>query len=309
MDKPFLKWAGGKAKITARINRNLHKLKQQSNATQLIEPFLGSGAVFLNANSVGFSQYLLCEINEDLIDLYQTLQLDTNGSFIDECESLFTEKNREQEEYIKRRKEFNDVKKELQNTSLKPEEKGQKKRTKSALFIYLNRHCFNGLCRYNNKGEFNVPFGQFKKIYFPRKEMENFHKKSKDTKKVIFKCMDFEEVLTYAVQDTTTKSVVYADPPYVPLEAQTSNFSKYAKGGFPVQKHEQLATMIKELAKKGTPVLLSNHHTDFTKELYEGENVSFETFEVRRSISSDGENRNKVEEMLVSFSVSAPIKK
>jgi DNA adenine methylase len=243
LDKPFLKWAGGKTRITARINRNLHKLKEQTSATQLIEPFLGSGAVFLNATSVGFTYYVLCEINEDLIDLYQTVQSDTDGSFIDECEVLFTEKNKEQEEYLKRRKEFNDVKKELQEVTLTPKERNQKIRKKSALFVYMNRHCFNGLCRYNSKGEFNVPFGQYKKVYFPRKEMENFHKKTKDTQKVIFKCIDFEEVLTKLPNEHTLKSVVYADPPYAPLEAQKSNFSTYAKGGFNLEQHEKLANL------------------------------------------------------------------
>ena len=134
--KPFLKWAGGKFRIIDRVLDSLPKGKR------LIEPFVGSGSVFLNAN---FEENVLADSNADLIHLYKQIQAD-GKEFIEYANSLFVSSNNTEVEFYKLRDEFNttsDIKR------------------KSALFVYLNRHCFNGLCRYNSKGKFNVPFGRY----------------------------------------------------------------------------------------------------------------------------------------------------
>lgn len=164
-------------------------------------------------------------------------------------------------------------------------------RLKSALFIYLNRHCFNGLCRYNSKGGFNVPFGTYKNPGFPENEMRAFFIKSRTAK---FKVLDFKEAMNSAV----VGDVVYCDPPYVPLSL-TSNFTDYAVGGFGLHKQEELALLAQQLQMKGIPVVISNHDTPFIRDAYQQSNIH--AFEVQRYISCDSKNRNKAAEVLAVF--------
>ena len=151
--RPFLKWPGNKYRCLASIIPALPK------SNRLIEPFAGSGAVFLNSH---YADYLLGEKNIHLIRLYQHLQNDKDN-FIDYCAQWFQSKFNQKEAFYQLRRRFN----ESNNHKLK-----------SALFLYLNRHGYNGLCRFNLKGEFNVPFGSYIKPYFPVVEMQHFHQKA-----------------------------------------------------------------------------------------------------------------------------------
>lgn len=264
--KPFLKWPGGKYRILKRIKNKL--IPGQC----LIEPFVGSGAVFLNTE---YPSYFLADINSDLINLYVVLQ--QNGpSFIDYCQEFFTPQNNNEEKYYELREVFNTT---------------QDRYLKAALFVYLNRHGYNGLCRYNSSGGFNVPFGRYSKPYFPEIEMLYFFQKSQDA---IFKCQDFRQTMGTACPG----DVVYCDPPYVPLSV-TSNFTSYSSGGFTIQEQMELANIAKKLAKKGVTVVISNHNTEFVLDAYKEADI--EIFEVRRFISCDGANRNKVGELLAVF--------
>lgn len=266
--RPFLKWAGNKFQILERIRAVLPPGKR------LIEPFAGSGAVFLNTN---YSQYLVTDNNGDLIKLYLTLQAE-GESFISYCKSFFTETNNSESCYYHLRETFNST---------------TETRLKSALFVYLNRHCYNGLCRYNLQGGFNTPFGQYKKPRFPENEMRYFHTKAKDA---IFMPADFREVMKTADKG----DVVYCDPPYVPLSA-TANFTTYSSGGFGRDDQTELAELARQLAGRGVPVLISNHATEFTLSVYQAAKI--ELFEVQRYISCDGANRGKVKEVLALFEI------
>jgi len=265
--KPFLKWAGGKYKIVNRISSALPPGKR------LIEPFVGSGAVFLNTN---YDRYLLTDANPDLINLFLHVQ-NEGQDFIEYCKVFFTPENNEQSKFYELRETFNST----TDTSLK-----------SALFIYLNRHCFNGLCRYNSKGGFNVPFGRYRNPCLPETEMLGFHEKSKRAK---FAVADFKETMELAIKG----DVVYCDPPYVPLSA-TSNFTDYAVGGFGLDKQSVLAEMAIKLKNRGITVVVSNHDTDFTSNAYKS--AALERFNVQRFISSDSQNRGKAAELLAVFS-------
>jgi DNA adenine methylase len=156
--KPFLKWAGNKHQIVRHIRSILDTLPPGS---RLIEPFVGSGAVFLNTR---YPRYLLSDVNQDLIHLYQTLQSE-GQNFIDYCRSFFVPENNTPDRFYELRVTFNTT---------------QNKTLKAALFLYLNRHCYNGLCRYNAKNGFNVPFGRYSKPYFPEQEMWAFYEKSRE---------------------------------------------------------------------------------------------------------------------------------
>ena len=135
--RPFLKWLGNKYRHIDKLLRLL------PDGKRLVEPFAGSGAVFLNTS---FNHYLLGEKNADLVSLYQHLQAE-GESFIEDCKRLFKPRYNQAKAYYKLRDSFNASKNH---------------RERAIMFLYLNRHGYNGLCRYNLNGGFNVPFGLYK---------------------------------------------------------------------------------------------------------------------------------------------------
>jgi len=266
--RAFLKWPGNKYRVLEHICARLPE------GRRLIEPFVGSGVVFLNTN---YSSYLLSDVNADLINVYQLLQVE-GEKFIKYAKSYFTSNNNCAEKYYQLRERFNNSKDIWQ---------------KSGLFIYLNRHGYNGLCRYNKKGCFNVPFGRYLKPYFPEEEMQFFHTKSQN--KVSFVCTDFHSSL----RRVRSGHVVYCDPPYVPLTA-TANFTTYSSQPFLLEAQQQLATAAIRLAGRGIPVLISNHDTPFTRKVYQNAQLDF--FPVVRLISCKGKRRLPAKELLALFS-------
>ena len=184
--KPFLKWAGGKHKLVPFLTSHL----PQQRSGRLIEPFAGSAALTL---ATDYDAYLINDTNPDLITLYTILKQEKQG-FIDYARHYFIPDNNEENRYYALREQFND--------SHEPAER-------AALFIYLNRHAFNGLCRYNSKGGYNVPFGRYRAPYFPEKEMQAYLGKAG---RIELSCGDFRDALAEATDDDT----IYCDPPYVP---------------------------------------------------------------------------------------------
>lgn len=265
--KPFLKWAGNKYQIVERIKEVLPPGKR------LIEPFVGSGALFLNTD---YPEYLLADANPDLISLYQHLQRG-GQDFIEACRHYFTPENNQAERFYELRERFN------QTTDAAE---------KATLFVYLNKHCYNGLCRYNSKGGFNVPFGKYAKPYFPAKEMENFYQRSRSAE---FRVSGFVETMESALEG----DVVYCDPPYVPL-SETALFTSYSKEQFGMPEQLKLAETAEKLAALGISVVISNHDTAFTRQAYRTA-IHADYFPVQRYISCDGTNRKKVDEVLAIF--------
>lgn len=266
--RPFLKWAGNKYRI---IDRILAVLPQ---GARLIEPFAGSAAVFLNTD---YERYLLTDTNADLIKLYTILKRE-GQHFIDECAPLFVERNNRPERYYGLREEFNRCEDPIR---------------KAALFVYLNRHGYNGLCRYNASGGFNVPFGRYKRPYFPAREMLAFHHKAK-ARRASFRQWDFVR----AIEQAAPGDVIYCDPPYVPL-SMSANFTAYSPGGFALDQQHSLARIAARAARRGVPVLISNHDTKFTQDAYRGARLN--QFEVRRYISCNGQRREHAGELLALF--------
>jgi DNA adenine methylase len=269
--RPFLKWAGGKTRVVPHIRRLLNG----APGDRLVEPFVGSGAVFLNLPR--FPRLLLADANADLVGLYRHVA-DRVDDFVGEARRLFVPSNNERTAYFALRDEFN------QSPAF-----GLRR---AALFVYLNRHCFNGLCRYNAKGGFNVPFGRYATVGFPEEEIRRFHARLAAADEVRIEHADFRQVLR---EELRPGDVVYADPPYVPLSA-TASFTAYAEGGFGHEEQVALAQAAREAAERGVPVLLSNHDTPVVRDLYAGAEV--ESLPVRRSISRDGANRSDVAEVL-----------
>jgi DNA adenine methylase len=265
--KPFLKWAGAKTQLVRKLRPHF-----PLGNHRFIEPFVGSGAVFLNSP---YRSSLLSDSNQHIIDLYSVLKKKPS-KFISQCKEFFTPENNAEAVYYELREEFNaceDVER------------------RAAIFVYLNRHCFNGLCRYNQKGRFNTPFGRYSRVYFPEVEMLKFAEKLTTAE---LQMSDFRLVLSKARRG----DVVYCDPPYVPL-TKTASFTSYASGGFSAQDQEELTKHVIEASERGAVVIVSNHDTKFTRSMYRQANL-FDVL-VSRTISCDGQNRTKAKEIIAVF--------
>ncbi|MDR1125847.1 MAG: Dam family site-specific DNA-(adenine-N6)-methyltransferase [Deltaproteobacteria bacterium] len=266
--RPPLKWAGGKFRLLDRI------LPALPAGKRLVEPFAGSGAVFLNAD---YPAFLLCDLNPDLINFYRVLVEDGEG-FIKQAQKLFRPEHNTGEAFYELRSRFNASK-------LTP--------ARAALFLYLNRHAYNGLVRYNRQSEFNTPFGKYAAPYFPRAELAAVLAKSRRAR-LEFAALDFRG--TFAALEPG--DVVYCDPPYLPLSS-TANFTAYTADGFGPAEQKELARCAEQAAGRGNPVVLSNHATDLAREIY-GQ-AEIDCFAVRRCISRDGANRAKALELLAVY--------
>jgi DNA adenine methylase len=266
MNKPFLKWAGNKFRVLPKL------IPLIGYPNRFCEPFGGSLSVALNTVA---EEYILNDINKDLIDIYQNLLSSNSTQFISDCKRYFECNN--QESYLKFRKVFN----ESQNSY-----------ERASLFIYLNRHCFNGLSRYNKKGEFNVPFGKYDSPKFPIEEMENFIQFF-GNKNIKLSSVSFNDISLYSTLEKG--DVVYFDPPYVPI-SDTASFTDYATEGFTHQQQVELAELCVSLANRGVKVVLSNHDLPLTRELYKDAQIY--SIQVTRTISAKGSSRKKANELI-----------
>lgn len=265
--RAFLKWAGGKYNLVEPITALL------PDGNKLVEPFVGAGSVFLNTD---YPSYVLNDVNPDLIALFKFIKRRPQ-TFINDARKLFTSKVNSADAYYALRKSFNDSTDAYE---------------RAFLFLYLNRHGYNGLCRYNQSGKFNVPFGQYRKPYFPQAEIEVFAEKAQ---RATFTCMSFEKVFRRARKG----DVIYCDPPYAPLSA-TANFTSYATTGFSLDQQHELARRAAHAAhKRKIPVLISNHDTDLTRLLYA--DADLQSLQVARFISPKADGRTKVAELLALY--------
>ncbi len=265
--RAFLKWAGGKYPLLDDIKRHLPQ------GDCLVEPFVGAGSVFLNTD---YPRYILADINCDLINLYKIVQA-TPDTYVSQARALFSPDHNNAECYYQLRTEFNHSE-DLFRRAL--------------IFLYLNRHGYNGLCRYNLRGEFNVPFGRYRKPYFPEDELFFFAEKAQ---KAEFYCESYNESMDRAMKG----GVVYCDPPYAPLSA-TANFTAYHTNSFTAEQQHHLALLAEKLMRHHIPVLISNHDTVLTRQWYRLA-TDLRTLKVRRSISSNGGTRKKVDELLALY--------
>ncbi len=266
--RAFLKWAGGKYTLSDTIRKMLPK------GQRLIEPFAGAGSIFLNTN---FDGYVLNDINKDLINLFKTIQ-NQSEQFIDDAARLFTPDFNEAEQYYQIRSQFNSTDDGYQ---------------RSLMFLYMNRHGYNGLCRYNLKGGYNVPFGKYKRPYFPESELRAFAIKAQQAE---FVCESYRDSFARAEDG----DVIYCDPPYVPL-SKTASFTSYAGNGFGLDEQADLANAAEEItAEKNVTVLISNHDTIWTRKIYEHAD-KIKSIQVARTISPKGNKRNKVGELLALY--------
>ncbi|HRK58947.1 MAG TPA: DNA adenine methylase [Candidatus Kapabacteria bacterium] len=279
--KPFLKWAGGKTQLINDIEKALPKDISKHKFTY-IEPFVGSGAVlFWVLNSFpNLKKAVINDINEDLINTYKTIASRPKEliSILQTLQNEFHELEGQDEA----KKEYYYSKRELYNTR-KEEQSGQ-----AALFIFLNRTCFNGLYRVNRRNEYNVPMGSYKRPTICDKE--NILAVSEALQKVEILCGDYEETIKYADNNT----LFYFDPPYKPL-SETSSFNSYAKDEFNDAEQIRLRDFCNKLDILGYTWILSNsdvkgkdEHDNFFDDLYS--DFYIQRVDARRSINANPEN-------------------
>lgn len=297
MSKPFLKWIGGKNRIADFIGKKIlscqknmiekNKRYHKSQQTRFVEPFVGSAAISIQVCK-HFDSILLADYNEDLINLYSILNTSNSASinnFIYQVTQNFREETHTKEKYYELRTLFNNT-----NISINPE-------LRAALFVYLNRHGFNGMCRYNSTGGFNIPVGHYVNPPTPSiKEMVEFSNMLVEKNAELIFC-SFEDVL----KSSKHGDVVYCDPPYIPLSI-TSSFTAYTSDGFSNTQHQQLADLALSAKKRGACVLISNHHVKgVTDVLYKHATRPIVPFNVQRTVSAKVSSRKPVEEILAIY--------
>ncbi|MEI9740971.1 Dam family site-specific DNA-(adenine-N6)-methyltransferase [Enterobacter kobei] len=269
--RPFLKWAGGKYSLLPELDRLIPAGKR------LVEPFVGGGSVFLNSEK--HESFLLSDVNADLINLYQMLEVD----HIRVCSlaKILFERANSEEAYKELRDEFNN------------QRMGAPER--AAAFLFLNRHCFNGLIRYNREGFFNVGWGKYEAPYFPEIEIKAFKQKSH---KCVFLNAGFRRTLALAGEG----DVVYCDPPYEPLPG-TAGFTNYAAGGFSWADQISLAESCVAAHQRGAKLLISNSTAPRVLELYEQHGFILHHVDARRAISSKGSTRETAKDIVATLGV------
>lgn len=288
--KPFLKWAGGKTQLIGQISNNLPTDIFSSKFTY-VEPFVGSGAVlfWMLNNFPNIEKAVINDINEDLINTYKTIASKPNEliSILESLQNEFHSLEGNQE----KKKEYYYAKRALYNT------RKEEKSTQAALFIFLNRTCFNGLYRVNRKNEYNVPIGSYKKPTICDKE--NILAVSEALQKVEILCGDFEQTVNH----TTENSFFYFDPPYKPL-SETSSFNSYAKDEFNDEEQIRLRNFCTRLEQEGHKWMLSNSDVraknpddNFFDDIYA--DFQIERIKAKRNINANPEKRGELNELLI----------
>jgi len=270
---PFIKWAGGKRQLMTQIRERMPK--QFNN---YYEPFVGGGAVVFELSP---TNAVINDINKALVNVYRQICNDSDA---------FLEKLRELDEamwedgkmyYYSLREHYNDkLMKEEFDVEL------------SALFVFINKHCFNGLYRVNGKGLFNVPYN-------------NSRKKSCD-EEIIRAISDYlkgvkilEGDFQVACEQARKGDFVFFDSPYAPLNP--TSFESYTKEGFDIESHKRLAALYDELTIRGCYCMLTNHNTKLIHELYGNKGYKIDIVDVKRMINSDAKNRIAKEVIICNY--------
>ena len=288
---PFLKWAGGKGRLLPVLKENF-PVELGKEINKYVEPFVGGGAVLFDILSTyNLKKIYINDVNDELINTYNVIKNDV--------EALIEILNQIQNEYLildkDKRKEFYYSKRELFN---KYKTENILDTETAALFIFLNKTCFNGLYRVNSNGLFNVPAGDYKNPLICNSD--NLRGVSKKLTKVSILCGSYEKLQKII----DNKTFVYFDPPYRPLN-KTSSFNTYTKSAFNDESQIELAKFIKKLSKKGAYVLASNSdpkntnpEDSFFDDLFY--DMEIKRVSVKRLINRKAELRNnKITELII----------
>jgi DNA adenine methylase len=294
--RPILKWAGGKRQLLPALRRYYPHV-----FNRYVEPFLGSGAVFLDCHNCGLLErrdVRLSDVNGDVIGCYRMVR-DAVDEVIEDLREL--EAGRRQSGvdhfYEVRDERFNPLRKQHASESSRSEAYTP---ALAAMLIYLNRTGFNGLFRVNSRGDFNVPAGRYGNLRIC--DSDNLRQLSRALRRpgLTLEVAMFEESLAAC----GSGDFVYLDPPYAPL-SRTSQFTSYTAGGFGVEEQARLQQLVIQLAARGAYVLLSNSVAPEIRKLYKENDearragLKARTVSACRAINSRASARGAIREYLI----------
>lgn len=260
---PFVKWAGGKRQLLPQI-----KERMPEKYNKYYEPFVGGGAVIFELLP---PEAVMNDINRALINTYRKIA---------EVPEQFLEQVRQLDESAwEDGKAYYYAKRERYNDKLMKEEFDVEL---AALFVYMNKHCYNGLYRVNGKGLFNVPY--------------NYSRRNSCDADTILAVSEYLQTVTIlegdfetACADAGKGDFIFIDSPYAPLNP--TSFESYTKEGFDLESHKRLAMLFDELTARGCYCMLTNHNTELINELYSNKGYRIDVISVKRMINSDASNR------------------
>lgn len=287
--KPFVKWVGGKSQLLNEVRRSLPVDLGKREGLTYVEPFVGGGAVlfWLLQEFPNIEQAVINDINRELICTYSVIRnnveelVEVLSEYSYEYSSIGD--NARKEYFLDKRARYNEHSSNDVETA--------------ALFIFLNRTCFNGLYRVNSKGAFNVPFGRYTN---PRIcDEDTLRVDSELLKRVTILCGDFAQTESYANEH----SIFYFDPPYKPI-TETSSFTSYSKKGFDDGEQIRLRDFCNRIAEKKALFVASN--SDPAQDVVSGnffDNL-YDRFSIRRvsasrMINANAAGRGKLSEIMI----------
>ena len=289
--KPFVKWVGGKSQLVEEIEKIL-PANSEKVLTRYCEPMVVGGALFFSMLSkYDFSEFYISDINSELINAYQVIKNDIDSLIykLNDLQLRFVpmDDNGRKNIYYSLRDRFNSMPLSSDTAT-----------EKAALFIFLNKTCFNGLYRVNRKGQFNVPMGAYKNpTICDEQNLRNIHEALKN---VVIVCGDYSLSKTFIDKNT----FVYLDPPYRPI-SDTSAFTSYNSDAFDDNEQYRLARFIDTINASGAKIVLSNsdpknvnEDDNFFDDLYK--NYKINRVEATRMINSKADKRGKINELLIS---------
>ena len=270
---PFLKWAGGKRQLLAQIRERMPR-----KYNRYYEPFIGGGAVVFDLLP---ENALINDINEALINAYVQIRENVD-SFLDNINRIDSAIGEDGKAYYYSMRNLYNMKLEKKEYDIEL----------AALFVFLNKHCFNGLYRVNSKGLFNVPYNNSKRVSY---DEESIRMTSDYLKRVTITTGDFED----ACRNAGRGDFVFLDSPYAPLNP--TSFESYTKEGFTLESHERLARLYDELTERGCYCMLTNHNTELIEQLYGNKGYTISVVNVKRMINSDANNRKGQEVIICNY--------
>ncbi|MBP5562285.1 MAG: Dam family site-specific DNA-(adenine-N6)-methyltransferase [Muribaculaceae bacterium] len=292
--KPFIKWVGGKGQLLQQLEQHLPEELYEESFTY-VEPFVGGGAMlfFMLQMFPNIKRVVINDINTNLTEAFKNIKENAEGlvyrlKHIQKLYFAIKSEEGRKDFYLKTRSYFN--------------EKALDSIDKTALLIFLNRTCFNGLYRENSKGFFNVPFGRYtnpticnEDVIYADSELLNHYD-------VEILNGDFKE--TSKVIDSFDLNFFYFDPPYRPLSA-TSSFNSYVKESFNDDSQRELSKFCRKLSARGNiKWMLSNSDCSaknpadtFFEDIFDGFNI--QRVYASRMVNANANKRGKLTELLI----------
>ena len=270
--RSIIKYPGSKQLMLESLFKHLPK-----SGDVLVEPFCGSCAVALNTD---YNHYILNDANPDLIALYVRCVKDPD-QLIADLKKLFVERHNTPDAYYSLREKYNSLSDHHERASL---------------LMYLCRHGFNGLIRYNQGGTYNVPFGDGKKAYLPEREIYQFSEKFQNAD---FYCTDFANLIEIASKKDGVKGL-YIDPPYLRNKSGKPSFTQYVAQGFSINDHHRINESIMNHRASFDGVFVSNHQSPELEATYVDATRTVK-FRVQRTIAANASKRKSVNEVIMYY--------